>query len=91
MASCSDRALGSDVVSLASSSGKDQDLSVWRVTSELNDNETMTYMMGIVRDGTAVGQVGFVPTRELTMAPGAFDTVVRRALARLAYQPRPGA
>ncbi len=89
MASCSDRAPGSDVVSLASSSNQDQDLSVWRVTSELNDNETVTYLMGIIRDGTAVGQVGFIPTRALTMAPGAFDTVVRRALARLAYQPRP--
>ena len=89
MASCNDRDLGSDVMALASFSRGDQDLSVWRVTSELNDNETVTYMMGLVRDGTTVGQVGFVPTRAFTMQPGAFDTLVRRAMARLAYQPRP--
>lgn len=89
MASCPDRDPGSDVAPLASFSDGDRDMSLWRVTTELSDNETVTYLMGIVRVGSSVGQVGFVPTREVVMQPGAFDTLVRRAMARLAYQPAP--
>ncbi|MEJ7796267.1 MAG: hypothetical protein WKF50_12000 [Nocardioides sp.] len=89
LASCPDRDPGSDVTPLSSFSDNDRDLSLWRVTTELSDNETVTYMMGIIRVGTAVGQVGFVPTRDVVMAPGAFDALARRAMARLAFQPAP--
>ena len=89
MASCPDRDAGSDVTQLASLSDGDQDMSLWRVSIEVSDNETVTYMMGIARVGTAVGQVGFVPARDVVMQPGAFDALVRRAMARLAFQPPP--
>lgn len=89
MASCPDRDLGSDVSPLTSFTDGDRDMSLWRVTTELSDKETVTYLMGIVRVGTSVGQVGFVPTRDVVMQPGAFDSLVRRAMARLAYQPAP--
>ncbi len=89
MASCPDRDLGSDVAPLATFSDGDREMSLWRVTTELNDDETVTYMMGIARVGTSVGQVGFVPTRDVVMQPGAFDSLVRRAMARLAYHPAP--
>lgn len=89
MASCTDRDPGSEVAPLANSSDGERDLSLWRVTSELSDNETVTYLMGITRVGTSVGQVGFVPSRSVTMRPGAFDALVRRATERLAFQPGP--
>ncbi len=83
MASCSDRDLGSDVSPITTISTDRTDVSMWRVSSELSDDETVTYMMGIVRTGGAVGQIGFVPARGVKMEPGAFDALVRRALARL--------
>ena len=89
MASCPDRDAGSDVTALGSFSDGNRDLSLWRVTTEVSDDETVTYLMGIVRVGTGVGQVGFVPTQQVVMQPGAFDAVARRAMARLAFQPPP--
>ncbi len=46
-------------------------------------------MMGVVRAGTAVGQVGFVPYRTVTMGPDAFVALVRRAAERLPQMPPP--
>jgi hypothetical protein len=42
-----------------------------------------------VRDGTAVSQIGFVPSQQVTLAPGAFIRLVERAGARLPAMPRP--
>ena len=83
LASCDDRELGTDVVRVADVSTKKQDLTVWHVTTEISDNETVTYLMGIVRDGGSVAQVGFVPDGKVQMAPGAFVALVHRALDRL--------
>jgi hypothetical protein len=83
LASCDDRELGTDVVKVADVSTKKQDLTVWHVTTEISDDETVTYLMGIVRDGGSVAQVGFVPDGKVQMAPGAFVALVHRALDRL--------
>ncbi|QZY29887.1 hypothetical protein [Nocardioides coralli] len=90
MRTCTDRDPGSEVVPLTSASGPERDLSIWRVTSEVSDAQTVTYWMGVIRTGTAVGQVGFVPSNQATLDPAAFDALVRRAWARLEYLPRPG-
>ena len=71
------------MVRVADVSTKKQDLTVWHVTTEISDNETVTYLMGIVRDGGSVAQVGFVPDGKVQMAPGAFVALVHRALDRL--------
>ena len=89
MAACEDQDPGSEVSQLVSTTTKHQDLAIWRVSMELSDHQTVTYLMGIARDGTAVGQVGFVPARGVAMPPGAFDDLVRRAAARLTYLPAP--
>jgi hypothetical protein len=83
MQSCSDRDPGSEVERLASASGPERDISIWRVTSEVSDAQTVTYWTGVIRTGTAVGQVGFVPGAQATIDPAAFDALVRRAWARL--------
>jgi DNA-directed RNA polymerase specialized sigma24 family protein len=80
---CADRQLGTEVVRVAEMSTRHQDLSVWHVTSEISENESVTYLMGIMRDGGAVAQIGFVPDGKVQMAPGAFFTLVHRALDRL--------
>ncbi len=80
---CADRELGTDVVRVADVSTKQQDLTVWHVTTEISDDESVTYLMGIARDGGSVAQVGFVPDGKVQMAPGAFVSLVRRALDRL--------
>ncbi len=81
--SCSDRQLGTDVVRVADMSTRHQDLSIWHVTTEIGENKTVTYLMGILRDRGAVAQVGFVPDGKVQMAPGAFISLARRALDRL--------
>ena len=51
--------------------------------------ESVTFLMGIVREGTAIGQVGFVPDGGVTMAPGEFVALVERAGERLPAMPPP--
>ena len=60
------------------------------MTTELNDQRSVTYLMGIVRAGTAVGQVGFVPEPDVTMGSGDFIDLVQRAGERLPAMPAPG-
>jgi len=88
---CPDRdmGLGTDVTRLAHRQSKTRDLTVWRLTTELDDKHSVTYLMGIVREGTAVGQVGFVPDAGVTMPPGAFVALVERAGERLPAMPPP--
>jgi hypothetical protein len=45
--------------------------------------------MGVVRDGTSIAQVGFVPAPKVGFAPGAFVGIVERALDRLDAMPPP--
>ncbi len=89
MAACPDKSLGSDVRQVAHRAGPDRDLSVWHVTTELSDDTSVSFLMGVVREGTAIAQVGFVPDGDVTMAPGAFIALVERAGQRLPAMPRP--
>ncbi len=89
MDSCPERDLGTEVSRLTHSVAPARDLSVWRVTTELSDKRSVTFLMGVVRDGTAVAQVGFVPFRRVTMGPDAFVALVRRAAERLPEMPSP--
>jgi DNA-directed RNA polymerase specialized sigma24 family protein len=89
MKACPDKDLGSKVAQLANESTKDTDLSVWRVTTEISDESSLQFLMGIVRHGTSVAQVGFVPTGSATMAADDFPTLVRRAQDRLPALPPP--
>jgi DNA-directed RNA polymerase specialized sigma24 family protein len=89
MAACPDKDLGSDVVRVAHRAAADRDLSVWHVKTEISDEETVSYLMGVVREGTAVSQIGFVPAPDVALAPGDFIRLVERAGARLPAMPRP--
>ena len=89
LAKCSDKHMGTEVTPVKQVKAKGRDLSVWHVSTELNDNQTVEYLMGIVRDGTSITQIGFVPAPKVSFAPGAFVGIVERALARLGAMPAP--
>jgi DNA-directed RNA polymerase specialized sigma24 family protein len=84
-----DKGLGTEVTQLAHRQSTTRDMTVWRLTTEIDDKHSVTYLMGIVREGTAVGQVGFVPEPGVTMGPDAFVALVTRAGERLPAMPPP--
>ncbi len=86
---CSKKQMGTQVTRLRDVRRGDTDLSVWRVTTEVTDDKTLSFLMGVARDGTAVAQVGFVPVKGVTIAPDAFEALTQRALDRLAEMPAP--
>jgi hypothetical protein len=59
-------------------------MTAWRVRTQLSDKQTVTFLMGIVRAGGAVAQVGFVPDGRHSMTDADFIALVRRAGERLA-------
>ena len=69
----------------------DTDLTVWRVRTEVTDDKAISFLMGVVRDGTAVAQVGFVPVKDMTIDSDAFEALTQRALQRIAQMPAPAA
>ncbi|GAB3199391.1 hypothetical protein GCM10027062_15920 [Nocardioides hungaricus] len=91
LARCSAKRMGTDVTPVRQMDAKGQDLAAWRVRTEIGDNASVDYLMGVVRDGTSVAQVGFVPASKVDFAPGDFLFVVQRALARLGAMPPPKA
>jgi DNA-directed RNA polymerase specialized sigma24 family protein len=84
-----DRGLGTEVTRLAHRHSRARDITVWRLTTELDDRHSVTYLMGIVREGSAVGQVGFVPEAGVTMGRRDFVSLVERAGERLPAMPPP--
>ncbi|WP_210504426.1 SigE family RNA polymerase sigma factor [Nocardioides xinjiangensis] len=81
---CGRANLGTSVTELVSSSSQTSDLSAWSLTIELNDRQSFPFLMAIVRDGTAVSQLGFAPDRDMTMSRADFVALSRRVLERLA-------
>jgi hypothetical protein len=80
---CGQANLGTSVTQLASTSSKKRDLSVWSLSIELNDRQSFPFLMAIVRDGTAVSQLGFAPDRNMTMSRADFVALSRRVMERL--------
>jgi DNA-directed RNA polymerase specialized sigma24 family protein len=89
LAKCSDKHMGTQVTPVRKVDEKGRDLSVWHVSTEISENKTVDYLMGVVRDGTAIAQIGFVPAPKVGFAPGAFVGIVERALDRLGAMPAP--
>ena len=81
---CGQANLGTSVTQLASVSSPATDLSVWALSFELNDTQSFPFLMAIVREGTAVSQLGFTPDRNMTMSRADFISLSRRVGERLA-------
>lgn len=86
---CEDKDLGATVRRSADLRTADRDLTVWHLTTELSDDQKMAVSMAILRSGTSVAQLGFVPAGGARMSDAAFEAVARRALERLDELPAP--
>ena len=86
---CPDKQLGTKVRRTVHVTTARQDLTVWHLTTEISDKKSLSVAMAILRDGTSVAQVSFVPAPGALMHPGAFEALARRALERLRQQPPP--
>ncbi|MEO5854358.1 MAG: hypothetical protein ABIQ15_17770 [Nocardioides sp.] len=86
---CADKRLGTTVERVLTRSGADADITVWHLTTEISDSRSVRYLMAVVRNGTAVSQLGFIPAEGVTMRPGAFIDLAERAQVRLDRMPRP--
>jgi DNA-directed RNA polymerase specialized sigma24 family protein len=89
LAACPDQDLGTDVTRVAHRDEKTVDASVWQLTTEISEDESVTYWMAVLRNGTAVAQLTFIPAGEARMAEDAFVAVVDRAVDRLGRLPAP--
>ena len=83
MAGCSDRVLGTDVLTAASRTGKAEELAVWHVTVEVTETRSVKYYMAVARAGGQLLQLGFIPARGVEMDRGAFLALAERGLERL--------
>ncbi|GAA0977810.1 hypothetical protein GCM10009562_22870 [Nocardioides aquaticus] len=83
---CSDD-LGTDVTRIGGSAGRDTSLDAWQLTAEVSDDRSIRFFMAVMRDGTSVAQVGFVPAPGVTLRDGAFVELAERARARLGELP----
>lgn len=90
IAACGRANLGTEVETLADRRTDGQDLTVWDLSIELSDSRVLEFWMAIMRQGTAVSQVGFVSGTELRMSRADFRAVAERALERLPELPEPG-
>ena len=79
--------LGTDVTRIAGSSGDDTSLDVWELTAEVSDSRSIRFSMAVLRQGTSVAQLGFVPTNGVAMADGSFAELAERARVRLGELP----
>jgi len=89
MRTCSEDDLGTDVSQISDRRSGAEDLTVWRVTTEVSDKQTVEFRMAIMRTGTAVAQLGFVPSGDARMTDDAFVALAERALERLPKLPPP--
>ncbi|WP_295660662.1 hypothetical protein [uncultured Nocardioides sp.] len=83
VAQCAESALGTEVRQLRDVAGKNTDVTAWNITMEISDKDSVQFLMAIIRSGGTVAQVGFVPSRTMSMQRGDFLAVVDRALVRL--------
>lgn len=86
LAACPETQLGTEVIELASSSGNDRELAAWRVTTEIGEDRSVDFLMAVLRRGTSVSQIGFVPAGEARIGEEAFVRLAERALGRLAHR-----
>ncbi|WP_372735112.1 hypothetical protein [Nocardioides sp.] len=81
--SCKDRDLGTNVTQVHDETNGNRALTVWRLSVEVSEDRTVTYLMGIIRNGTAVSQLTFIPSGRVVMGSEAFISLAMRAQERL--------
>lgn len=87
MGNCEERLLSLSVTQRLDQSGKKQQITFWSLENELKDGKIVGSMMGIVRKGRAIAQIGFVSAPRASLTIGDFQALVMRALDRLSTLP----
>lgn len=87
--SCPDRDLGTDVTEVETMADGRRELTVWRLTVDISDERTVTFLMGIIRNGTSVSQLTFVPADGVVVGGEPFVALAQRAQDRLIRLGRP--
>jgi DNA-directed RNA polymerase specialized sigma24 family protein len=80
---CPDDDLATEVEQLANEESGPRDLTVWRLTVEVSEKRSVRFLMAVIREGNAVGQLTFVPSGDISIGPKPFITLAHRAQERL--------
>ncbi len=89
LSTCSDRDLNTRVQRLVRLDTAKTSVDVWRLEIEVSDTRSVTFWMAMLRDGTSVAQIGFLPAPGADMKAGSFVALTDRAAQRLAELPSP--
>lgn len=85
-----DDGLGTEVEQIANRDQGKVSLTAWQLTVAVTDSRSVGFTMAIMRRGSAVAQVSFVPAGKATMSNGTFVDLAYRALDRLVEMPKRG-
>ena len=88
MGRCEDKDMATTVASRVERSTKTEDLSIWSVTTEVSDDQKVTYLMALARRDDVVVQVGFVPVPGHTLGGADFAALTDRAVERITNLPK---
>ncbi|HEX5090382.1 MAG TPA: sigma factor-like helix-turn-helix DNA-binding protein [Nocardioides sp.] len=80
---CPDDDLGTTVEKLVEEESGAKDLTVWRLTVEVSQEESVRFLMAVIRSGNAVAELTFVPSDDVSIGPVAFEALAHRAQERL--------
>jgi DNA-directed RNA polymerase specialized sigma24 family protein len=83
LSACEDRDLATTVMNGRSDRVADMELSTWDLETEISDNESVLFRLGLVRVGRKVAQVNFSPSPREDMTGSGFHELVERAGDRL--------
>lgn len=85
MANCKKSDLGAEVTDKREqlSGPYGSEWTMWRVTSKISDEKSITYWMGVTRIDNVVAQVGFVPANDDDITADTFQALIVRARDRL--------
>jgi len=89
LAACSERELNTEVDRVENRDRVATSITAWRLDIKVTDERSVTYFMAILREGTSLAQLGFLPADDAVMKPGAFVDLAERALTRLSELPPP--
>lgn len=88
MGRCEDKDLSMTVEPALDRHKGNQEVAIWHLETETKlDKQIVGSMMGIVRKGRAVAQIGFVSSPRAKITPADFQALVMRALDRLSTLP----
>ncbi len=83
LARCADKSFGTKVTRLADKRVDGGVMTAWQVDVAVSDDESVPFLMAIMRYGSTVSQIGFVPVRDLRMKKEDFIWLAIRAQERL--------